>query len=94
MFVNVLVRKEEAFKKLGFWDDKEREGMLSTAEAEARNSAREEYQKWALMEEVSWRQKSREIWLKERDRNSKFFHKMANAHIRRNFLAEIKVNGE
>lgn len=64
MFVNVSVRKEKAFKKLGFWDDKEREGALSTTEAEARNSAREEFQKWALMEEVSWRQKSREILLK------------------------------
>ena len=36
MFDNVSVRKEEAFKKLGFWDDKERDGVLSTAEAEAR----------------------------------------------------------
>ena len=53
-------------------------------EEETRKEARELYKKWALLEEVSWRQKSREIWLKERDRNTKFFHQMANAHRRRN----------
>ena len=46
------------------------------------------------MEEVYWRQKSREICLKEGDRNSKFFHKMANTHRRKNFIVKIKVNGE
>lgn len=46
------------------------------------------------MEEVYWRQKSREICLKEGDRNSKFFHKMANSHTRKNFIVKIKVNGE
>ena len=44
------------------------------------------------MEEVSWRQKSREIWLKEGDRNTWFFHKMANSH-RRNSILSINING-
>ena len=33
-----------------------------------------------------------EIWLKEGNINTKFFHKMANAHIKRNQLSRIKVN--
>ena len=39
-----------------------------------------------------WRHKSRELWLKEGDKNTRFFHKMANAHKRRNFLENLKVN--
>jgi len=30
------------------------------------------------LEEVSWRQKSRVMWLKERDKCTKFFHSIAN----------------
>ena len=44
------------------------------------------------MEEVSWRQKSREIWLREGDKNIGFFHKMTNAHKRSNWLRNIKIN--
>ena len=33
--------------------------------------------------------KPREVWLKDGDGNTRFFHKMANAHNRRNFLARI-----
>ena len=39
-----------------------------------------------------WRQKSREVWLKEGGRNSRFFHKMANTHRRHNDIVSLKIN--
>ena len=45
------------------------------------------------MEEVSWRQKSRETWLKEGNRNTGFFHRMTNSHRRRNSIRSISING-
>ena len=44
------------------------------------------------MEEISWQQKSREAWLKEGDMNTGFFHRMANAHRRKNCLNSICIN--
>ena len=32
------------------------------------------------------------MWLKEGDNNTRFFHKMVNAHNRRNWLSKVKVN--
>ena len=44
------------------------------------------------MEEISWRQKLRETWLKEGDKNIGFFHRIANSNRRRNCLKKIKIN--
>ena len=33
------------------------------------------------------------MWLKEGDRNTGFFHKMVNAHRRRNSVDRIRING-
>ena len=78
---------------MSFWDELEKERGLGLKEAEDRAKAKEDFKSWALMEETSWRQKSRETWLKERDRNTGFFHRMANAHKRRNCLKSISING-
>ena len=92
-FGRVEYRKNMALEQMEYWDAKDKINRLSLEELEARNEAREEYKKWVLLEEITWRQKSREVWLKEGDRNTGFFHKMANAHRRRNNMDKIKING-
>ena len=76
-----------------FLDDLEKERDLKVEEVEERVKARADFKCWALAEEISWRQKSRETWLKEGDRNTRFFHRTANAHRRRNFVKSISING-
>ena len=70
----------------------EKEKELSLEEAEKREKDREDYKEWVDLKEVSWRQKSREIWLKEEDRNTGFFLRMANSHRRRNSISSISIN--
>lgn len=42
--------------------------------------AKDAYNHLTILEEVSWRQKSRALWLKEGDNNAIFVYDMANAH--------------
>ena len=44
-------------------------------------------------EEISWRQKSRMLCIKEGNNNTNFFHKMANSHRRYNHLRVLEVDG-
>ncbi|RVW24229.1 LINE-1 reverse transcriptase-like [Vitis vinifera] len=92
-FGKVEVNKALALSQVDFWDKMELSRTLSVQEVDAKRGAKEDFKKWALMEEISWRQKSREVWLSEGDRNTKFFHKMANAHRRGNMLSRVKING-
>ncbi|RVW22247.1 LINE-1 reverse transcriptase-like [Vitis vinifera] len=94
VFGRVEVNKNSALQQLEYWDGVESERSLSIAEAEQKKEAKDAFHKWVLMEEIHWRQKSRELWLKEGDRNTGYFHRMANAHRRNNSLDRITINGE
>ncbi|KAH9310079.1 hypothetical protein KI387_037990, partial [Taxus chinensis] len=43
-----------------------------------------------LKEESYWHQKSREIWLKDGDQNTKFFHASVKARRNSNYISAIK----
>ena len=43
--------------------------------------------------EISWRQKSRMLCIKEGDNNTKLFHKVANSCKRYNHLSLLEVDG-
>ena len=47
----------------------------------------------ASLEEISWRQKSRILFVKEGDNNTRFFHRVANSHKRTNRIRGIEVDG-
>ena len=84
-------QKKFALNKVAHWDELESRRTLSDGESKDRVEAMEEFKKWATLEEISWRQKSREIWLKEGDRNTDFFHKMANSHRKRSNIDRIRI---
>ncbi|RVW63481.1 Transposon TX1 uncharacterized 149 kDa protein [Vitis vinifera] len=93
-----LVRGKASFRlasklKVEFWDRVESERSLLVSETEMKKEAKETFKKWVLLEETHWRQVSRELWLKEGDKNTGFFHRMANTHRRNNSLDRIKING-
>ena len=83
-----------ALQQVDFWDRVESERSLTVEETELKKEAKESYKKWVFLEEIHWRQLSREVWLREGDRNTGFFHRMANAHHRNNSLVRVKINGE
>ena len=49
-----------------------------------------ELSEWLARTEVLWKQKSRELWLKEGDRNTKFFHLSTIIRRRQNHIDAIK----
>ena len=89
----IETKKGEVMKQVVYWDEKVICSDINLEECGARKEARESYKFWVLREEISWRQKSRELWLKEGGNNTIFFHRMANTHSRKNWLSKLKVNG-
>ena len=91
MFGRLDCNKSSALQQVDFWDRVESERSLTVEETEFKKEAKDNFKKWVLLEEIHWRQLSREVWLREGDRN---FHRMANAHRRNNSLDRVKINGE
>ena len=92
-FGHVGRKKTQLLKTLKLLDAKEGEFGLSDAETCERAVVRSEVENLLSLEEISWRQKSRMLWIKEGDNNTKFFHKVANSRRRFNHLSFLEMDG-
>ncbi|XP_075665589.1 uncharacterized protein LOC142635288 [Castanea sativa] len=93
-FGNVVrKKKKELLEALKLLDAKEGVNGLSEVEIGERVVLRSQIQNLLSLEEVSWRQKSRMLCIKEGDNNTKFFHKMANSRRRYNHISMLEIEG-
>ncbi|CAN0922512.1 Transposon TX1 uncharacterized 149 kDa protein [Linum grandiflorum] len=74
-------------------DKKEERGELSEDDRRQRINIKCYLDKLWRWEEISWKQKAKENWLKVGDRNTKFFHTVANSKRRMNWVCSISVDG-
>ncbi|XP_077249381.1 uncharacterized protein LOC143888877 [Tasmannia lanceolata] len=69
-------------------------GLASAEDFEQQGRLIQEHKELLMLEEISWRQRSRVKWLLEGDKNTAFFHAIASARRRRNRIESLEVEGE
>jgi hypothetical protein len=94
VFGNVGANKKKLENDLCELDLIAEERPLSVEEYLKREESSRNLEQHVFLEEVSWRQKSRALWLKEGDSNTKFFHRLANSHRRHNMIEALVVDGQ
>ena len=92
-FGNISWQKKQLQEVLRELDEVADSRPLSVEEKGRRELTSVGLDKVMLMEEISWRQKSRALWLKEGDKNSNFFHRLASSHRNANTIGKLLING-
>ena len=92
-FGNISAKKQQLWSKLNALDVKEDNQPLIEEEKLVKTTLCIELEKASLLEEISWRQKSRVLYLKEGDSNTRFFHRMANSNRRNNCIENLMIDG-
>lgn len=90
---NLGLQKQNILNQLYDLDVIQAHRWLSDDESFLRVVQTVEFEEVAKEEEVAWRQRSRAIWLKEGDKNTKFFRRTANCHKRYNSIDSLLING-
>jgi hypothetical protein len=93
VFGDVNVRKNTLLTSIQHLDGLEEEGQLSVEDKMARDHLKSDFEHVLLMDEITWRQKSRALWLREGDHNTRFFHRIANSNRRFNTISRLLLDG-
>ncbi|XP_010680479.1 uncharacterized protein LOC104895616 [Beta vulgaris subsp. vulgaris] len=89
--IDFMIAKLEA--SIQNFDTIANERDLDEDELNRRQAEQSELWTWMKRREVYWAQNSRIRWLKDGDRNTKFFHTIATHKRRKNTIASIEVEG-
>ena len=84
VFGDFSFRKKCLMTELLDIDMKEEMQVLTQVDRDRRVVVKFDIDLLASLEEISWRQKSKALFIKEGDNNTRFFHKLANSHRRPN----------
>ena len=84
----------EALAKIRELDDVEDSRGLTAAEVQQRRKWRFVVANKDKKEEMDWRQGSRQLWLKEGDANTYFFHLVANGRRHTNQILRLSVGSQ
>ena len=90
-FENMTVKMNQLWLDLVELDSMAEGRSLTVNEKLHKARIVEGLEKMALLEEISWQQKSRAIWLKE---GKKKIHRVANSHRKYNSISTLLINGE
>ncbi|KAL7175699.1 hypothetical protein ACSBR2_029314 [Camellia fascicularis] len=93
VFGNIDANLKSAEQELHEWDLKAESRSLDVLEITRRREVR--CQVWQLNrnKERLWHQKSRMLWARNRDKNTRFFHIMASKRQRKNLINSVLVEG-
>lgn len=91
---NLEKKKKELLNRITDFDNIQQGRPLSDVEVIQKASLTKEFEDYAKKEEIAWRQRSRTLWIKQGDKNTKFFQRIANAHKRTNHIDKLVVEGD
>jgi len=78
--------KQACLEELHTFDRLEAKRVLDSEEKPSKSLISSDLEEITLQEEISWRQKSRVLWLKEGDKCTKFFYRLAKSNQRFNSI--------
>ena len=93
VFGDVAFRKKCLLTKLLELDMREELQVLSLEDRSRRTVVKVDIEHLASLEEISRSQKSKALFIKEGDNNTRFFHRLANSHRRTNQIRGVEVEG-
>lgn len=80
-------------EELAKWEAVQEQRVLTEEEIQQKTNLAITYEQVAKNEEIRWRQRSRIQWLKQGDKNTKFFDRVATSHKRYNSIESLLVDG-